>query len=182
MHWRWKCVYWTTWRVSMFFVSCQPCAMQQYGAISIVKVFCVDCRNLFLESIHRNVHNMHRTLNMIKFSLEVLFKCNLGAHSSKRISAVPVPGASEITANLYCNCVHLIGKVARFAVYICGNIWNAQYKIQLSDWREIRAHLNIVKIKFYSSLYSSFGRSVVTLSNLPYDTVCPGSSDLQKKY
>ena len=36
-------------------------------------------------------------------------------------------GAPEITANLYWIAYICIGKVAWFAVYICGNLWNAQY-------------------------------------------------------
>ena len=37
-------------------------------------------------------------------------------------------GASGITANLYCNCVHLEGCVI-CCIYICGNIWTTQYDI-----------------------------------------------------
>ena len=67
-------------------------------------------------------------------------------------------GDPEITANLYCNCV-CIWKVAWFVVYICGNLWTTQYIFKN----------NVIKY--------------IWRFNLHFDhTVCPGSSDPQKKY
>ena len=40
-----------------------------------------------------------------------------------------VLGDAEVTANLYCNLRFRIGKVVRFAVYICGNFLVTKYNV-----------------------------------------------------
>ena len=75
---------------------------------------------------------------------------------------IEILGASEITANLYCNCVHLRWEGCVIcSIYICGNLWNVLYPVLYITCRTV--DISVCLLLSLSSSFISFS-PVLSLS------------------